>query len=242
MIVNRELARRMFGRVDVVGERIRSWRDENVYREVVGVVGDVRVSGAGDDIQPVVYVPAAQNTWSTWAVALRTHGNPRDMLPALRATVSAIDPELPVDQVQTMDDVFAASVAPRRFGALLLAGFAGIALVLALVGIYGVLSFEVAQRTREIGIRMALGSRRADVLRLVVGEASALVGVGIVAGVVVALLLGRFVAPLLYRTRAQDPATYATAAALLGLVALLAAWLPARRAAAGDPMLSMRSE
>jgi putative ABC transport system permease protein len=242
MIVNREFARKMFGRLDVLGERVRSWRDENVYREIVGVVGDVRYFGAGDETRALVYVPAAQCTWGSWTVAVRTRGEPGSVVSALRGALAEIDPLVPMSELRTMDEVLAASVAPRRFAAVLLAGFAGLALLLALIGVYGVLSYEVAQRTREIGIRMALGSRRSDVLRLVVGEASSLVALGVLAGVAAALLLSRLLAPLLYETPARDPVTYAASAGLLALVALLAAWIPARRAAGGDPMVAMGGE
>jgi ABC-type antimicrobial peptide transport system permease subunit len=171
---------------------------------------------------------------------VRTRSAPRLVLPQLRTAVARVDPQLPLARLQTMEEVFDASIAPRRFGALLLAGFAGLAVMLALVGIYSVLSYEVAQRRREIGIRMALGSRRRDVLRMVVTEATALVLAGVAAGIVVSMLLSRFVAPLLYETRATDPLTYAVAGAVLATVALAAAWMPARRAAGGDPMVTMR--
>ncbi|HXT49672.1 MAG TPA: ABC transporter permease [Thermoanaerobaculia bacterium] len=245
MIVNREFARKMFPDVqngDALGKRVRSWRDENVYREIVGIVDDVRFFGAGDEIRPLVYVPHRQCGWDTMVAVLRTTGAPDETLPAVRRAVAAFDAELPLDGVQTFDEVFATSVAPRRFGATLLASFAGLALLLALVGVYGVLSYEVAQRAREIGIRMAIGSRRADVLRMVVGEAAVLVVVGLAGGAAAALLAGRFVQPLLFETAATDAPTYLTAVALLGGVALLAASVPAVRAAASDPMKVMRAE
>lgn len=242
MIVNREFARRMFPDGDALGHRVRSWRDENVYREVVGIVDDVRFFGAGDEIRPLIYVPHRQDGWNVMVAVMRTAGAPNKAMPAVRRAVAAFDAELPLDDVQTFDQVFATSVAPRRFGAALLASFAGLALLLALVGVYGVLSYEVAQRAREIGIRMAIGSRRADVLRMVVGEAAVLVMIGLAGGAAAALLAGRFVQPLLFETAATDAPTYLPAVALLGGVALLAASVPAMRAAAADPMKVMRAE
>ena len=242
MIVSEEMARQMFPRGDALGKRVRSWRDENVYREVVGIVGDVRVFGAGDEIRPVAYIPHRQNAWNIGMATLRTTGEPTAVVPAVRRALAAFDPELPIGNLQTMEDVLHSSVAPRRFAALLLSGFAVIALALALVGIYGVLSYEVAQRTREIGIRMALGSRRAEVLRLVVGEAATLAAIGVGAGAAVALLLARFVRPLLYETAATDPPTYLAATVLLAGMAILAAWVPAWRAARANPMSALRGD
>ena len=244
IIVNQEFVRRMFPGQDPIGKRVRSWRDENVYREIVGVVGDVRYFSAGDEIRPVVYVPQAQATWDTMVVLVRSREglDSGAVLPELRRAVAGVDPRLPLDDVQTMDEVFARSVAPRRFGALLLVGFAAIALVLALVGVYGVLAYEVGQRRREIGIRMALGSRRASVVGMVVREAAALVLAGVAVGLLAGLLLARLVAPLLYETPPRDPATFALAPAALALVALFAAWLPARRASRVDPMQALRTD
>ncbi|HEV8238319.1 MAG TPA: ABC transporter permease [Thermoanaerobaculia bacterium] len=242
-IVNREFVRQMaekFGKGDPLGRRIRSHRDENVYREIVGVVGDVRFFGADDELQPVVYVPHAQSAWGSMMVALRTEGDPAAVLPAVRQAVASVDPELPLDEVQTMDAVFARSVAPRRFVAGLIGGFAAMAVLLALVGVYGVLAYEVGQRRREIGVRMALGSRRGAVVGLVVREAAALVVAGVAVGLVAGLLLSGQLAPLLYETRAKDPATFALVPIALAAVALLAAWVPARRASRVEPIVALR--
>jgi len=241
-IVNRELVRQMFGGADPLGKRIRSHRDENVYREIVGVVGDVRFFGADDELQPIVYVPHAQCDWGAMVMTLRTAGDPAAVLPAVRQVVAAIDPDLPLDEVQTMDAVFGRSVAPRRFVASLIGGFAAMAVLLALVGVYGVLAYEVGQRKREIGVRMALGSRRRAVVGLVVREAAALVGAGVVVGLVAGLLLSGQLAPLLYETRAKDPVTFMLVPIVLAAVALLAAWVPARRASRVEPMVALRLE
>jgi predicted permease len=249
-IVSHELAQQMFPGADPIGKRIRSWRDENVYREIVGVVGDVRFFDAGDELRPLVYVPHAQSTWGSMMVALRVDGDPaaalpevllpETLLPEVRRVVAAVDPELPIADLQTMADVFAASVAPRRFTAALIAGFAAIAVLLALVGVYGVLAYEVGQRRREIGIRMALGSRRGAVVGLVVREAAALVVAGVTFGLMAGMLFAGQLAPLLYETRPKDPATFALAPLALAAVALLAAWVPARRASRVEPMAALR--
>ena len=175
-------------------------------------------------------------------VALRIEGDPAAVLPAVRRAVAAVDLELPLDEVQTMDAVFASSVAPRRFVAGLIGGFAGMAVLLALVGVYGVLAYEVGQRKREIGVRMALGSRRRAVVGLVVREAAALVVAGVAAGLLAGLLLSGQLAPLLYETRTKDLATFALVPVALAAVALLAAWVTARRAARVEPMVALRVE
>ncbi|HEX7052180.1 MAG TPA: ABC transporter permease [Longimicrobiales bacterium] len=242
MIVNREFARRMFPDGDALGKRVRSWRDENLYREIVGIVGDVRFFGAGDEIRPLVYVPHPQNEWGSMVVVVRTAGDPMTVVGALRDAVRGLDPDLAVDDVQTMDQVFAASVAPRRFGSLLLGTFAGIAVVLAAIGIYGILSFGVTQRTREIGIRMALGARREDVLRMVVREAAVIALVGTVAGLAGALVVSRLLKSLLYQVSATDPVTFGGVVLLLIAVAVAASLAPARRAASVDPATTLRAE
>ncbi len=241
-IVSRELVRQMFGNADPLGKRIRSHRDENVYREIVGIAGDVRFFGADDELQPIVYVPHSQSAWGAMVVALRTQGDPAAVLPAVRRAVAAVDPELPLDEVRTMDAVFASSVATRRFVAGLIGGFAAMAVLLALVGVYGVLAYDVGQRRREIGVRMALGSRRGAVVGLVVREAAVLVVAGVAAGLLAGLLLSGQLAPLLYETRAKDPATFALVPIALAAVALLAAWVPARRASRVEPMAALRLE
>jgi predicted permease len=243
MIVNRAFATAMFGdEASALGRRVRSWRDENVYREVVGVTGDVRFFGAGDEIQPLVYVPHPQSAWSTMAVVARVRVDPGAAPAALRSAVASFDPALAVADLQTMDDVFADSVAPQRFGTLLLAGFALLALVLAAIGIYGVLSYAVAQRTREIGVRIALGAERAAVLRMVLGEAAAVVAAGVALGAAGGLAVTRLMTSLLFETSATDPATFASTAGLLVAVAFVASWLPARRATRIDPVAAIRGE
>jgi predicted permease len=243
MVLGAETARRIFGDSRAaLGRRVRSWRDENVYREVVGVVGDVRIDGADDDPRPVVYVPHAQSAWRSMIVAIRTEGDPLAILPAARASIGALDPRLALGAVTTMDDVFAKSVAPRRFAAFLLSAFALLALLLAAVGIYGVLSYAVAQRTREIGVRIALGAERGRVLAMVMREAGVVVLVGSALGVSGALLLAHVMSSLLYDVAGSDPFTRLTATGVLAAVARGASLSPARRATRIAPRSAMRAD
>ena len=212
-------------------------------REVVGVVADVK-NLAIDEAEPTtVYVPASQAFWpfgsTAWVV--RANGN-LALGAALRGAVAAVNPDQRVLNVQSMSDIVARSVARPTFNALLMGIFATLALVLTSVGIYGVLSFHVARRTQEIGIRIALGARRANVLRMVVAEGVMLVTVGIGIGLAGALALSRFLSSLLSGVRATDISTYAAVSGVLLAVALLASYIPARRATKVDPVVALRYE
>jgi ABC-type antimicrobial peptide transport system permease subunit len=175
-------------------------------------------------------------------VALRTEGNPTAILPAARDAVHSIDPSLPLSNVKTMEQLVDASVGQRKLAMILLGVFSAIALLLASIGIYGVMSYSVAQRTRELGIRMALGAARRSVLQLVVGQGMALAGAGVVIGLVAAFALTRLLTTQLYGVSATDPLTFALVSALLVGVALLATLLPAMRATRVDPVVALRDE
>jgi putative ABC transport system permease protein len=240
MIVSREFVRRMFPDGKALGKRVRSWRDENVYREIVGVVEDVRYFSAGDSIRPLVYVPLPQCLWHSMVVTVRTSLPPASLAPSVRVVVARLDPDLAVDDVQTMEQVLNHSRARSRFSAALLSLFAALALVLAVVGTYGVLSYGVTQRRREIGIRMALGARPGMVLRMVLREAGGVVVVGLAAGSLGAFALTRLMRGLLYEVNAVDAATYTAVAALLAAAAIVASLVPARQAASVDPASTIR--
>src|SRR5690606_31042959 len=219
--------RRMFPDGNALGKRVRSWRDENVYREIVGVIEDVRYFSAGDSIRPLVYVPLPQSLWHSMVVAVRTSLPPASLTPSVRAAVAELDPDLAVDDVQTMEQALSDSMARSRFSAALLTLFAALALVLAVVGTYGVLSYGVTQRRREIGIRMALGARPGTVLAMMLREAGSVVVVGLVAGLLGAFALTRLMSSLLYEVSAMDPAIYTAVAALLAAAAMVASLIPA---------------
>jgi len=242
MIVNREFARMMFGSVrDALGKRVRSWRDENIYREIVGIVENVRYFGAGDETRGVVYVPHRQVTWRGMAVAIRVAGGPA-VGGAIRAAVREFDPNIALASFTTMSQTFEDSIAERRFAARLLTAFAAIALLLAAMGIYGVLSYAVAQRTREFGVRMALGAKAADMRSMVLREAGISLAIGLGLGLAAAFALTRVMEGLLFGVTATDPATLAGAIAVLVATALAASWIPAVRATRVDPMQAMRPE
>ncbi|MEX2283912.1 MAG: ABC transporter permease [Gemmatimonadota bacterium] len=242
MIVNQEFAEKMFPGENPLGKRVRSWRDENLLREIVGVVPNVRYFAAGDEIRPLVYVPHGQNTWSSMSLIVRTRSAVESILPLVRKEIKALDPNIALADVTTMEKLRDNSIARPRFNALLLALFAGLALMLATFGIYGVLSYGVSQRTREIGVRMALGARAGDVTRLVLGEALMLVGVGVGIGLLGAFAGARALSTLLFELDARDPATFAVVAILLGAIALAASYVPARRATAVPPVTAIRRD
>jgi predicted permease len=242
IIINETLARRMFPGEDPLGKRIRSWRDENQLREVVGVVEDVRYFGRDDDLRGIVYVPHTQNAWRSMALTVRTREDPASVIGTIRGQIAAVDKELAVDNLETMTTILNRSVAPRRASMLLLVAFGVIAGLLAVIGIYGVLSYTVAQRSQEIGVRIALGAQAGDVLRLVIGQGMKLTLMGIGIGIGTAFAITRLMASLLYQVSATDPVTFAAIALLLALVALLACYIPAHRATKVDPLIALRYE
>ncbi|MEK6323111.1 MAG: ABC transporter permease [Acidobacteriota bacterium] len=242
IIINETMARAMFGESDALGRRIKSWRDENVLREIVGVVQDVRYFGRDDKLQSLVYVPHRQDSWNTMSITLRSAGDPKYVTDLVREQIASVDKDIAVANVQTMRRILDDSVAGRRLNMLLLSIFAAVALILASVGIYGVLSYSIAQRTHEIGIRMALGAGRADVLRLVVGHGLKLVLAGVGIGLAGALALTQVMKSLLFEVSTTDPLTFAVIPLTLAAVALLSSYVPARRATKVDPMIALRYE
>ena len=214
---------------------------EETPREIVGVVADVRSARLDRAASPEIYVPHPQHAISIMSVVLKTDGDPMALAADLRLIVRAIDADLPLSDVRSMEQIVGRSVAQQRFYTTLLAGFAAVALGLALIGIYGVLSFIVGQRTREIGVRMALGARGTDVIRLVIGQSLALAGVGIGIGLVAALIVTRGLHALLFGVEPTDPLTFGVVAVVLAGVAAIASYLPARKAARTDPVTALRA-
>ena len=241
MIVNESFAKAMFPNGDALGKRAMSSRDEKVYREIVGIVRDVKYYGASDSMRALVWVPYAQNNaWHQGIITIRTRGAPLDALPVLRNELRAVDRGIALANVSTMSEALSRSMASDRLLAILLGAFASLALVLAAVGIFGVLSYMIAQRTHELGIRLALGAQRSDVVRLVARETIPMVIVGLAIGLGAALGLARFVRSMLYQVAPNDPVTFVGVATVLAAMAVIAALVPARRASRVDPCVALR--
>ena len=246
-IVNEEFVKRFFPRESPLGARI-DWARSLPPRQwmtIVGVTRDVKQAGLNQPVDPSVYTPFAQSTevWRHWiTLAMRTAGPSPGLVDEVKTQVWSLDRQIPVSQVQSMEDLMAVSLAEQRFNMGLLGLFAALALILAAIGIYGLMSYTVSQRMHEIGIRVAVGAQRRDVLGLVVAEGGRLACVGILIGIAFALALTRLMSSLLFEVSATDPATFVTVALLLASVGLLACCLPARRATRVDPIVALRYE
>jgi putative ABC transport system permease protein len=243
-VINETLAARLWPGEDPVGKRLKQgWpEDQTPWREVVGVVADVKLNGVDRETPLQIYLPLEQRPSYTLALAVRTPGDPLSMAAAVEQSVRTIDKDLPVSSVRSMDQLMGGAIARQRLTLVLLSGFALLALLLAAVGIYGVISYAVSQRTREFGIRVALGAQDRDVLRLVIGQGVRLTLAGVALGLLCALGLTRLMEALLFGVRPTDPLTFAVITLLLVGVALLACYLPARRAAKVDPGVALRYE
>jgi putative ABC transport system permease protein len=239
-VINQKLADLVWPGQDPIGKHLNILDGQPA--EVVGVVGDVLHNGLTEIPGPETYFPFAQNPWSYVSLAVRAHGNPASLYAAMRTVVADLDPELPLHDMRPMDQVVAETMSTRRLTLWLVGAFGAIALVLAVVGIYGVMSYAVTERVHEIGVRMALGAQRRDVLRLVVGNGMRLAAAGLALGAGVALLATRLITGLLFGIRASDPATYAVICVLLAFAAFAACYVPARRATAVDPLVALRYE
>jgi putative ABC transport system permease protein len=249
VIINETTAKRHFGSpATAIGKRLSVWapfrgHHETFMREIVGVVGDTKTGSLAGERDMQIYVPHAQDSqWNFMGLVIRTAGDPAAFARTLRREVQALDKDQPIYNVRTYDDVVTNSLGTRRVSMQLFTVFACAALLLAAVGIYGVMAYSVTQRTQEIGIRMALGAQKGDVLRMIVRQGMTLTIIGVGVGLLGAFALTRVIANLLFGVNAADPATFATVALLLALVALLACYLPARKAARLDPMKALAHE
>jgi len=241
-VINESMARQYWRGRDPLGSRLQFGAEQ--WRTVIGIVGDVRHDGLDRETKPEMYVPIEQapNTESSPFIVVRTARDTAAAVPALREAVAAIDPATAVDRIQKMEEVVSGSVAQPRFRTVILAAFSIVALVMAAIGIYGVMSYLVIQRTREFGIRLSMGATRADVLRLVFGRAAALIGVGTCVGLAGAVGFVRLISKLLFGTAPLDLLTFTAAVAVLAAVAFVASAVPAWRAARVDPLVALRYE
>jgi putative ABC transport system permease protein len=239
MIVNQAFAKKFWPNGKAVGKRITfdNPKKNPKWSTIVGVVGDIRHFGLDIDPKPEMYVPFAQESYFTTIYVVRSKQDSRTLISAIQRQIQAIDPAVPLANVRMFEDVIADSIAPRRLSVVLLEVFAGIAVLLASVGIYGVMSFLVVQRTHEMGVRMALGAQRRDVLKLILARSVKLISAGTIIGLIVAVMSTRTLQALLYSVSAFDATTFALVTILLGSVALAASYLPAIRATKADPMV-----
>jgi putative ABC transport system permease protein len=248
VIVNQAFAQRFFPNENVLGKHITpgaSNHGEPQPREIVGVVGNVKSRRLDVEDRPEYYIPDTQLNFGSMAVCLRTSVDPHSVTSAVRGVVSSTDPDLPLYDIKTMDEYLAATLTTPRFQAMLLEGFAGLALVLTAIGLYGVVSYAVAQRTHEIGVRITLGASRSNVVGMVLKSGLQLTAIGLAAGVALSLLTGRFIAALsnvLFGVKPTDALTFAAVILIVATVSLLACYVPAWRASKVDPMVALRYE
>jgi len=244
VVINETLARRIWPGEDPIGKRLKQgWPEsQSPWREVVGVVADVKLNGVERDTPMQTYLPLVQEPARSVGLVVRTVGNPLVEGDAVERAIHSIDKDLPVSAIRSMEQLLGISMAQRRLTLTLLLSFAALALLLAGVGIYGVISYSVRQRTHELGIRMALGAQRRDVLKLILTQGLKLALIGVVIGLLTAFALTRWMETLLFNVRPTDPLIFAVIAVVLLLVALFACWLPARRATKVDPMVALRCE
>jgi putative ABC transport system permease protein len=245
-IINETMAKRIFPDEDPIGKRIALTNEATAFREIVGVVNDVKQYGLAEETTLQTYEPFAQKPFSSMLLVVRAANDPSSLGGAIRGQVFAVDKDQPVSRIITLDELIAGSVARQRFAMVLFAIFAAVAMALAGVGLYGVMSYSVTQRTHEIGIRMALGAQPRDILRVVIGQGAVLALVGIAIGLAGAFVLTKLVSSvlsgLLFGVSSTDAMTFTVIPVVLLGVALGASYVPARRAAKADPLIALRHE
>jgi putative ABC transport system permease protein len=243
VLINESLARRDYPDVDPLGRRIRlPWLGDQGFATIVGVVSDLKYARIDADAEPEVFFPYLQSPVSGVTIALRVDGNPLDQSPAITKALAAVDPTQSVFSVRTMEQALAESIAPRRFNLLVLSTFAVVALVLAVLGVYGVVAYAVAERTHEIGIRLALGADRRRVIAMIIGEGMTNVAFGILIGIIAAVFATRLIDQLIYGVGIGDPATFALTTAAMAAAAFAACAVPALKAAGVDPVSALRAQ
>jgi len=243
-MVNATLAQRLFPGTDPIGKRFTFGNEPGraTWVTIVGVLADTKMYGLANPARLEVYVPFRQTASNGMVLLVKSGQEPTALVSAVRGIVASIDKEQPIFRIATMQEVVNASVSTRRITLILLGLFSALALVLAGIGIYGVISYSAAQRSREIGLRMALGAQRGDVMRLVLAQGGKISAAGIVIGSAASLGLTRLMAKLLYSVSVVDPATFAVVAFVLALIATVASYIPARRALRVDPLVALRNE
>jgi putative ABC transport system permease protein len=248
-IVNETTARRYWPGQDPLGQRFRLDDDRKGAIEIVGVVADVKHFGLARSHEPEVFIPMPQTTPQNWRwlqrsmfVLARTSGEAESAAGAIREVVRTLDAQLPLYNMRSMEQLRAESTGDQRVGLALVGAFAAVALVLASIGVYGVMAFMVAGRAREIGVRLALGARPRDVRWMILRDGASLTAVGVVIGLIVAFALTRMLEARLFETPATDPVTFLTVGAVIAIAAMLACWAPARRSTRVDPVIALRSE
>ncbi len=243
ILVNQSFVRQFLPGAAPLGRRLRIKLGKDFEGEIVGVVGDVRHRGYDAEPRPEVYVSYLQNAiWPVMNLVVRTKNEPAEMAPAVRREIEAVDSTQAIFNVRPLTDFLSDSIAERRFNLLLLIGFAAVALFTAAAGVYGVMAYMVTQRTHEIGIRVALGARRFDVLKLIIGQGTRLVMCGLALGLLAAFIVTRLMTSLFYGVSATDPVTYIVVVLFLSAIALLACYIPASRATKVDPLIALRYE
>jgi len=243
VVISRRVAELLWPGEDPIGRTMILWKGQsNQQAEVIGVVGDMRERGLAADPTLATYLPYRGGSWTPIQLVVHTAGEPTAIVPLLRSALAEVDPTLPLADVQTLDDVVTESLASSRFVTVLLGAFAGVAMLLALAGVYGVLAYSVSRRTGEIGVRLALGASHGSVMRLIVGQGMRPVVIGVGAGLVGAFVLSRLMESFLFGVTAGDPMTYAAAAGALTLAAVVACYVPARQALAVDPVTALRED
>jgi putative ABC transport system permease protein len=241
VIISQSLANRYWAHEDPIGRQIQIAR-QPAPAEVVGIVADMRNRGVGADIVDELYTPLPQRPWGTMSVLVKTQGNPMQVAPAVRSALESVDRDQPMTQVRSLEESLSSAVGQQRVSAILLGTFAMLALILAAIGIYGVTSYSVAQRSKEIGIRIAMGAQPRDVLRLILGFGAKLALMGVVIGIIAALALTQLMKTMLFGVAATDALTMAAVSLTLIAVTLLACYIPARRAMSVDPVIALRTE
>jgi putative ABC transport system permease protein len=240
-VINNDLARTYFPNEDPIGKRI-TFDDGESWISIVGVAADVRRFGLDSNAKPEVFLPYLQRPSRSMSLVIRSSTDALSMGAAIKTVIQNIDKDMPLEDTKTMQELLAESNSGRRFNMLLLSLFAGVALLMAIVGIYGVMSYTVAQRTKEIGIRVAVGAQAGDVFRMVIGQGMMLALIGIALGLVAAFGVTRLMTSMLFGVEATDPTTFIGIALLLAVVALVACYIPGRRAMKVDPLIALRYE